>query len=350
MIARWFAVLVCFAGQSFANDTLHLYNWNNYLAPQTVKHFEAECGCKVIQDYYASMGEMQAKLDAKVKRYDVLVPSAYVIGDLIDAGYLQPLDKKQLPQWRNLHSSWLNPEYDVGNRYTVPYSYTQTVIGYNEAKLKEAGIEVAPSWAMVFEPERLAPLKGRVSVLDDPREVFAAALRYLGYSANDTSEAHWREAQRVILKALPYWAGFDASNYISRLASGRIWLVLGYSNDIVQAGLKAGEGHHVRALVPREGANQSLDSMVIMSNAPRPDLAHRFINFILEGRNSAELTNLAGASNPNAAAMPFVDKGLARDPAVFPDSATSAKLEGLKPLDARTGRLMARLWAEIRAR
>ena len=233
----------------------------------------------------------------------------------------------------------------------MPYAYTITLLGYNEQKIKELGIKV-DSWAAIFDPRILEKLKGKITVLDSANELMAAALKYLGYSANDTDEKHWQQAKDVIVKAMPYWAAFNGTSYIKELTIGNIWLVQGYSNDIFQADLdaqKAGRKFRIRHAMPKEGAVLALDSMVIHKAAPRPDLAHKFINFMLDGKNAAELTNLIGSGNPNAAALKWIKPEIARNIAIFPDRATLSKLEMLKDLDSRKRRVRNRIWTEIRA-
>ena len=180
-----------------------------------------------------------------------------------------------------------------------------TIIGYNDEKMKELGLPT-DTWAVIFDPKYLEKVKGRVTVLDSSSELFAAALKYLGYSANDVDPKHWDEAAALIKKAKPYWAAFNASSYIKELTVGNIWLVHGYSNDIFQANLDAqAAGRKFRILqgMPKEGAVLAVDNMVIHKDAPRPDLALKFINFMLDGKNSAELTNLIGSGNPNIDAI-----------------------------------------------
>jgi spermidine/putrescine transport system substrate-binding protein len=205
---------------------------------------------------------------------------------------------------------------------------------------------------VIFDPKYLEKVKGRVTVLDSANELFAAAQKYLGYSANDVDPKHWDEAAALIKKAKPYWAAFNASSYIKELTVGNIWLVHGYSNDIFQANLDAqAAGRKFRILqgVPKEGAVLAVDNMVIHKSAPRPDLALRFINFMLEGRNSAELTNLIGSGNPNADAMKYIKPELTKLPAVFPPKDLQAKLEQLKDLTVAQRRLRSKLWTEIKA-
>ena len=319
-----------------AADQFHLYNWNNYIAPETIKRFEDSCKCEVVQTYYSDNEELLAKLAAGAKGYDMLVPTSNAVEALIKGGQLKPLDKSQLPNLKNINPIYLNTPFDPGNRYSVPYAMSTTIIGYNDVKMKELGLPT-DTWAVIFDPKLLQKVKGRITVLDSSSELFAAALKYLGYSANDVDEAHWKQAADTIKKAKPYWAAFNASSYIKELTVGNIWLVHGYSNDIFQANLDAqaaGRNFHILHGLPKEGAVLAVDNMVIHKDAPRPDLALKFMNFMLEGQNSSELTNLIGSGNPNTAALPFIKPEIRANPAIFPTPEVAAKLEQLKDLTA----------------
>jgi len=345
------ASLLAFAPLAAARDQLHLYNWNNYIAPETIKRFEDFCKCEVVQTYYSDNEELLAKLAAGAKGYDVLVPTSNAVQALIRGGQLKPLDKTALPNIKNVDPAYLNTPFDPGNQYSVPYAMSTTILGYNDEKMKELGLPT-DTWAVIFDPKYLEKVKGRVTVLDSANELFAAALKYLGYSANDVDPKHWDEAAAAIKKAKPYWAAFNASSYIKELTVGNIWLVHGYSNDIFQANTDAqaaGRKFHILQGVPKEGAVLAVDNMVIHKSAPRPDLALRFINFMLEGRNSAELTNLIGSGNPNTDALRYIKPELTKLPAVFPPKELQAKLEQLKDLTVAQRRLRNKLWTEIKA-
>ena len=339
------------AAPAAAKDEFHLYNWNNYIAPETIKRFEDFCKCEVVQTYYSDNEELLAKLAAGAKGYDVLVPTSNAVEALIKGKQLKPLDKSQLPNLKNIDPRYLNTPFDPGNNYSVPYAMSTTIIGYNDQKMKELGLPT-DTWAVIFDPKYLEKVKRRVTVLDSSSELFAAALKYLGYSANDVDEKHWKEAADVIKKAKPYWAAFNASSYIKELTVGNIWLVHGYSNDIFQANLDAQaakRSFRILQGMPKEGAVLAVDNMVIHKDAPRPDLAHKFMNFMLEGKNSAELTNLIGSGNPNLDAIKYIKPELLKNPAIFPDKAVAAKLEQLKELTAAQRRLRNRMWTEIKA-
>jgi spermidine/putrescine transport system substrate-binding protein len=332
-------------------DEFHLYNWNNYLAPETVKRFEEFCKCTVVQTYYSDNEELLAKLSAGAKGYDMYVPTSNAVQALIKSGRLKPVDKAALPNLKNIDPRYMNTSFDPGNKFSVPYAMSTTIIGYNDEKIKELGLPT-DTWAVIFDPKHLEKIKGRVTVLDSANELFAAALKYLGYSANDVDPKHWDEAVAVIKKAKPYWAAFNASSYIKELTVGNIWLALGYSNDAFQARVDARATRRAFAIgyaLQREGNGMTADSFVIHAQAPRPDLAHEFIDFMLEGRNAAEITNAIGAGNPNAAARPFIDPELLKIAAIHPSPEQAKSLEQLVDLDAATRRAWNRAWTEIKA-
>ncbi|HRH81386.1 MAG TPA: spermidine/putrescine ABC transporter substrate-binding protein [Thiobacillaceae bacterium] len=335
-----------------AADTLYLYNWNNYISDETIARFEAQCACKVVQDYYSDNEEMLAKIAAGASGYDLIVPTGNAVESLIRSRQLRPIDKARLPHLKNIKPAFLNTPFDPGNRYSVPYAYTLTLIGYNTAKVKELGLP-SDTWALIFEPRYLRKIKGRVTVLDSQRELMAAAMKYLGHSINDTDEAKWKQARDLILRAKPYWAAFNASSYIKELTVGNIWVAHGYSNDMFQAdqdARRAGRPFAIGYGIPEEGAVLALDSMVLHKTGRHPALAHRFMDFMLAGENSAELTNLIGSGNPNRAAMDHIRPEIADNRAVFPDAATLRRLEMMRDLDRRSRRVLNRIWTEIKLR
>src|SRR5437660_10862017 len=279
------------------------------------------------------------------------VPTSNAAARRIKGKQLKPIDKSRLPNLKSIDPRYLNAPFDPDNKYSIPYAMSTTIIGYNDVKMKELGLPT-DTWAVIFEPKYLEKVKGRVTVLDSADELFAAALKYLGYSANDVDEKHWKEAADAIKKAKPYWAAFNASSYIKELTVGNIWLVHGYSNDLFQANLDAQaakRSFRILQGMPKEGAVLAVDNMVIHKSAPRPDLALKFINFMLDGGNSAELTNLIGSGNPNIDALQYIKPEIKKLPAVFPPKELQGKLEQLKDLTVAQRRLRNKQWTEIKA-
>lgn len=337
---------------ALADKTLNLFNWNDYIAEETVSRFEEQCDCKVVQDYYSSTEEMMAKLLAGGGDYDVVIPTQNAVEALIKQDFLMPLDKSKLPNISNMAAGYMDRAYDPGNMYSLPYAFTTTLVGYNVEKLAELDVDPS-SWAVIFDPTVLAKLKGKVTVMDDSEELFAAAMKYLGYSINDTDPKHLKEAQAVILKAKPYWAAFNSSSYIKELTVGNIWVAHGYSSDMFQAmvdAADAGRDFSVDFVVPKEGAVLALDNMVIPKKARSPELAHQFINYLMQAEIGAELTNVIGTGNPNASAMPFIDESILAAPAIFPDAELQKKLETITARNSKERRMASKLWTEIKVK
>jgi len=346
------AFLAALATAAAAEDVLYLYNWNNYISEATVARFESACRCRVKQDYYSDNEEMLAKLEAGATGYDLLVPTGNAVESLIRRGALRPLDPARLPHRANVKPEYRDPWFDPGERYAVPYATSITLLGYNAEKMRELGLPT-DTWALVFEPRHLAKIRGRVTVLNSQRELLGAAMRYLGYSVQERDPARWAEAKAVILRAKPYWAAFSNSTYIKDLAVGNIWVAHGYSNDMFRAredAKAAGRPFTIGFRTPKEGAVLAVDSFVIHRSGRRPDLAHRFVDFMLEGENAADVSNLIGAGNPNAAAMPHIRPGIAAEAAIFPPPGDLARLEMLRDFDPALRRTLSRLWTEIKVR
>lgn len=345
--------LLGFAGQAFSADVLHLYNWSNYLSDETARRFEVYCKCRLVQEYYGDNQEMLARLAAGSGDIDLVVPTGFALQSLIHQGLVQKLDSSRLPNFKNLAPAYLNLFFDPGNQYSVPYGMTSTLIGVNPARLQARGLSGKQrSWALIFDPALLSKIKGRVMVLDSPRELLSAALMYLGRPATSVDPADWYAARDVIIRAKPYWAGFSNQSYLQQLAQGNVDVVQGYSSDMVQArqGVFATSisGGWLAFELQREGNVLSLDSLAVLKAAPRKDLAYKFINFLLDGRNAAALSNEIGSGNPNRAALKYIRPQLLHNEAVFPGGEQLQRLRQLHDLTPAQQAVLAKIWSQIK--
>lgn len=346
------------AGAAQAEDkVLHVYNWSDYIAEDTLANFEKETGIKVVYDVFDSNEVLEAKLLSGGSGYDVVVPSNPFLAKQIKAGVFQKLDKSKLPNWSNLNKDLLKAldPSDPGNQYSIPYMWGTIGIGYNVDKVKAALGDNAPvdSWDLVFKPENIAKLKGcGVSFLDSPTEILPAALHYLGYKPDTTKADELKKAEELFLKIRPSVTYFHSSKYISDLANGDICVAIGYSGDIYQAKSRAEEaknGVNISYNIPKEGAGSFFDMLAIPADAKNVDNAHVFLNYLMKPEVMASITNFVQFPNGNAAATPLVDEAIRTDPGIYPSDDVMKKIYTFPDLDAKTQRTMTRSWTKIKS-
>lgn len=340
-----------------ANDkVLRVYNWSDYIAPDTVKKFEDETGIRVTYDVFDSNETLEARLLAGKSGYDIVVPSNSFLAKQIKAGVYQTLDKSKLPNWKNLNPVLLKnaSASDPDNAHAFPYMWGSIGIGYNPAKVKAAlGIDKIDSWDIVFKPENIEKLKScGVSFLDAPTEMIPAALHYLGKPTNSKDKADLKAAEDLFLKIRPSVAYFHSSKYISDLANGNICVAVGYSGDLEQSKTRAKEaGDKVKLAytIPKEGAGTFYDMVAIPKDAENVEAAYKFMNYLLEPKVMAEITNAVRFPNGNKAATALVDKEITSDPSIYPSAEVKKQLYAISDLDAATLRLITRSWTKIKS-
>lgn len=236
--------LACGSGATLAADNLKIYNWSEYIAPETVANFAKETGIQATYDVYDSNETLDGKLMTGQSGYDVVFPSNHFMAKQIQAGALKKLDKSRLPNWKNLNPVLLKAleVNDPGNQYGFPYLWGTTGIGYNPAKIKAVLGDDAPldSWDIFFKPEYMQKLsKCGVAVLDNGPELLPITLNYLGLPHHSQKADDYKQAQAALLKVRPYIRYFHSSKYVSDLANGEICMVVGFSGDILQAATRA---------------------------------------------------------------------------------------------------------------
>jgi putrescine transport system substrate-binding protein len=337
---------------------LNVYNWSDYIAPDTIKKFEDESGIKVTYDVYDSNETLQTKLFAGKSGYDVVVPSAAPFLALqVKAKAYRKLDKDKLKNYGNLDPQILSliAASDPGNEHGVPYLWGTSGLGYNVAKVKEALGPDAPtgSLKLIFDPENAKKLAGcGISVLDTPQEMFPAALAYLGRDPLSREKADLDAAVGLFQKVRPYIRKFHSSQYINDLANGDLCVAFGYSGDVIQAHNRAKEaknGVEIGYSIPQEGSQLAVDVMAIPADAPHPENALRFIDFILRPEIIAEITNAVGYPNPNLKATPLVKPEIRNDPGIYPPEEVRKKLFFDKPVTAEFERLRTRAWTRVKS-
>jgi len=302
---------------------LNFYNWSEYIDPELVSGFEEQYGVDVVEDFYDSNEAMLAKLQAG-SVYDLIVPSDYMVGIMIDEGLLAALQRDAIPNLANLGAVFADPAYDPGGVYSAAYQWGTTGLGVN---LDVVGEDYEPSWGLVFDPDLVSTYPGGITLLNDPRETMGAALKYLGYSLNSTSETELQEAADVIAGVKDYIAAFDSDQYDENLVNGEVAVTHGYSGNFFAAFDDIDGWDTFAYVIPEEGATLWVDNMAVPANAEHPCTAHTFINYLLDAENGAALTNWNYYASPNEASNEFIDPDILGDETIYPSDELRQKLE-----------------------
>jgi putrescine transport system substrate-binding protein len=336
---------------------LNVYNWSDYIAEDTLKNFEKETGIKVRYDNFDNNEIVHAKLVAGKTGYDVVVPSSYWAKIQADGGLLMKLDKSKLPNYKNLDPALQEQlaKLDPGNQFQVNWLWGYTTVGINVDKVKAAlgGMPMPENaWDLVFKPEYISKMKScGVSFLDSATEVIPSALHYLGKPAYSKNQADYAGVAPLLKSVRPYVTLFSSSGYINDMANGSICLALGWSGDINIARQRAIEGktgQNIQALIPKTGGILFFDVMVIPADAPHPNNAHKFIDYILRPEVHASLTNKVFYANPNAASKKFIKPEVASNPTVFPSPEEMKKMQAPDALSNDIRRTMTRLYTSFK--
>lgn len=352
------ASLTLAATAAQANE-VRIYNWSDYIGEDTLARFTAETGIRVTYDVYDSNEVLEAALLSGRSGYDVVVPSNHYLVRQMAAGVYLELDHDLLPNMVNLDPTLLSQldTVDPGSHYSIPYMWGTNGFGYNVGKVREILGDDAPvgSWAMLFDPEITGALHAAgcgISMLDSGDEMLPAAMAYLGLDPHSNDGDDIARAGEVISAVRDHVTYFHSSRYISDLANGDLCVAAGYSGDVFQAADRAEEarnGHEIAYTIPEEGAALWFDMMAIPADAPNPENAHAFINFILEPEIAAGITEYVLYANPNLAANDHLPEEILGDASIYPTEEVMAKLyvAKAKPLSAQ--RVITRTWNRVKS-
>lgn len=325
------------AARGDSRRELSVYIWSNYLTDDMIHEFEERYGVRVHVELYDSNEALLAKLQTGVTSYDVVVPSDYMVGILARSGLLEEIDTRELTNFRNLSPRFVGLPFDPENRYSVPYGWGTSGIGYRRDLV---GRDVT-SWNDVWDPK----LSDRVGMLNDMRENFAAALKRHGRSINETDEREIARAAEALEKQKPLVRTYDSDTFADSLLSGEVWASQAYSGQVAKA---IAENPNVGYVVPAEGCTLFVDNVCVPKNAPNRDLALLFINYVLEGRVAAQFVESTGYATPNATAAEFLDPEWRDNPAIFPPDSVLDRCEFMNDLGPVT-EIYDKYWTEIKS-
>lgn len=341
-----------------ANDrVVKVYNWSDYIAPDTLADFEKETGIKVVYDVFDSNDTLDGKLATGQSGYDVVVPTNHYLAKQVRAGTYLKLDKSKLPNLANLDPTIMEnlAAGDPGNDYSVPYLWGTNGIGLNATKARELLGEEASfdSWGLLFDPQYAEKLgKCGIALLDSGDEVLPQTVNYLGMSPHTTERADYDKAFEQVMKVRPYVTYFHSSKFISDLANGDICVAFGYSGDVLQAAdraAEAGRSDEIIYIIPKEGTAMWADLLAIPKDAKNLDEAHAFINYLLRPEVIAKISNYVAYANPNLKATELVNEDIRNNPGVYPSEQVMAKLYVAEERPREVQRWLTRDWTRIKS-
>ena len=350
------AAVLALTGAAMA-DEVRVYNWSDYIDEELLTKFEEETGLELIYDVFDSNEVLETKMLAGSSGYDVVVPTGTFLRRQITAGVFQPLDTAQLP---NMDNMWdviaaRTAAYDPDNAYSINYMWGTTGLGVNVGKVTEILGADAPigSLSLIFDPGNMEKLaECGVHFLDAPTEMIPAALTYAGMESDAKDADALTKAEEVLTAVRPHVQKFHSSEYINALANGDICVAFGWSGDILQArdrAAEAGNGVEIAYTAPSEGALMWFDQMAIPADAPNPEGAHTFLNFIMDAQNMAQASNYVYYANGNEASKEFLEEEVIGDTAIYPDAAALENLYTVTPWGVREQRNLTRLWTKIKS-
>jgi spermidine/putrescine transport system substrate-binding protein len=331
-----------------ATEDLHILIWSDYIDPDLVKAFEASHDCHVKLDVYEETEAMLAKLQvgggSGQGGFDLVVASDHVVPVLAKLGLVQALDLSKVPNAGNVDARFVRPAYDPKGEWSLPYQWGTVGLMYNRKKLGE----IKRSWGVVFSAgER----KGKFMLLDSPRDTLGAALRFGGQSVNSREKAALQAAGKAVLEAKgdERCVGFDGSvANAKKVITGQADIAMVYNGDALNA-IKDSKSEDFDYLVPSEGSIIWVDTMVLPAKSPHAELALAFANFILDGKNGAQLSNYVNFATPNKAAMGGIDEASRRNTRIYPTEEQVKGLEYLEDVGSAT-QLYDAIWTAVKAR
>ncbi|MEN9227164.1 MAG: spermidine/putrescine ABC transporter substrate-binding protein [Gloeomargarita sp. HHBFW_bins_205] len=319
--------------------TLNVYNWATYIAPQVLTDFEKKFNVRIKYDTFDSPDTLYAKLKPGNPGYDVIFPSDYLVTRLIQEDMLVPLDLGKIPNRVHLGQRFQNLPYDPGNRYSMPYLWGTQGIGYNR---KQTG-QVIDSWQAMFDP------RYRVAWQEESRATLGAVLIALGLNPNSTNPADIQKARDWLIQHRGNIVAFAPDTGETLLNQGEVTLALENSGDVFQV---MAENPDIAYAIPREGAILWVDAMAIPKGAPHRELAHQFINYLLEPTVAAQIANYTRYATPNQTAIDqkLIQAEDLQNPSIYPPPSLLAKLQVLENLPPAALKLYEAAWNEIKLR
>jgi spermidine/putrescine-binding protein len=297
---------------------LNIYNWSDYIDDQTIPAYQAHANIRVNYDVFSSNEDLLTKLRAGPTQYDIIVPTNNFIPTYRSLGLIEPLRQDLIPNLVNLDKEFVETDYDPGNRYTIPWQWGTTGVGYNRRRVAGGKVD---SWAAVFKPPK--GMRGHVSLLREVTDLISCALIFLGRDPNSTKDGDLQEVVKLVRSVRPVLKKFTTDTYIDELAAGETWVAQGWSGDMFQA---QEQNQDVSYAIPKEGSLRFVDVMCVPKGAPHPGNAARFMNYVLNPTVQARISRYVSYGTPVSLAKPLLPKEQVSDPSIYPPASTKLSI------------------------
>lgn len=321
---------------------LFVYNWSDYISPDNIEAFKAEFGIEnYVYDVFANNEELIAKLQGGASGYDIACPTAEYVPGMVEEGFLTKLDLSRIPNASLINPTFKGQWWDPNDEYLIPKDYGTTGVLWRN----DQGFEVPTSWAEFLALVK-GPASGKTVFVDSMGDVFVFPLKLLGYSLNSVDQAELEEARGVLLDVAPHILALDSDTYGDKMAAGEASLTLGWTGPLGQELADLVAAGTAGYTVPSEGTLYWMDAWVMLADAPHPNAAYAWLDFIHRPEIQAEETNFNLYATPNDAAKEFVDPEILNNPAIFPPEEAIANLEGAQDTSGNNQRID--IWEEFK--
>ncbi|MBQ3150025.1 MAG: spermidine/putrescine ABC transporter substrate-binding protein [Clostridia bacterium] len=334
--------ILAFSGCGGNGDkiTLNVYNWGEYIDMSAVYEFEKTYGIDVNYTTYASNEEMYAKVSSGAASYDIVIPSDYMIGKMIEEGLLAELDFANIPNYSLIGDEYKNLAFDPDNKYSVPYTWGTTVVMYNKSVVDPADVK-DKSLDLLWNEK----YSGQILMFDNPRDAFGLALHKLGYSMNTTNPDEWEAAAKELKKQKPILQAYVMDQIFDKMSSGEAAIAPYYAGDalIIQE-----SNPDIEYFIPKEGANMFVDSMCVLKNSQHKTEAEMFINFMCNTDVAVMTAEMIGYATPHTEAKKALDPAITSNPVVYASAEVLENTEVFLNLSPEISLLQSELWTDIK--
>lgn len=335
--ARGLAAVPLLSCAKDARREVNFFNWSKYIGKETLPRFTSRTGVAVNYEEFADEEEMFAKLRSGALGYDLIVGTDYMIERLKALNLIDPIPPGVLKNQGNLDPKFLKTPFDPESRYTIPYLWGTTGIGYNKSKLAKP----PKSWRDLWDPKHA----GRLSMLDNARDCVSTALLMLGFPETTNDPAAFKAVRELLLKQKPLVKQYTSATYIDGLVAGELHLSMAWSGDVLQA---SRENPQIDYCLPSEGSYMWVDNLCLVRGSKHREDTLLLLDYLLEGSVAAEIAGAVRYASPNAAAKPFMDKALLQDLRVFPSKEIASRLNFHKILDPQVSQTWTETWSDVK--